>query len=842
MRTFCSVAAGSEVASARVLATELHRHHPEDRVVVALLDPVVAPHAGEPFEALAAEDIGPGQSGEDDKLWFASRLLRRELEAGAEVAVYLQPSACVYRSLDAALALARERGVALTRRAVRLPDDGKRPDYSDLLAAGRVSDSFVAVARGEPGASFLEWWQARLAHPAAYETRWLDLVPDLIPGVALIDDPGYGASAWNLHERPLERRGDEFLVAGAPLCTFEFAGFRPDRPFWLSERATRVRVVDDAALSALCQDYASRLLQAGWTPAKRSLDDVDRLGNGQRMDHLVRGLWEESAAAGEDFGNPLSAADADAFVAWMRGAGESGGAAGVNRYLLAAYRTRPDLQRAYADLDGPDGTELIAWSNAYGRRELLTELLPDPDDRRPAPDLSRLAVQVIGYLEDTLGVAEAARLYVDTLSAAGIPVATTAVPPDMSSDGGERAINREGRRPFVELRASGEPAFNLVCLNGEQLETFVAVGGEGALNGRPSIGQWAWETDVLPQSWLGAFRYLDEIWVNSTFVAENLGRLSPVPVVVVPQGLVVPDPTGVELELARDERFTFLFMMDFFSTLRRKNALGLVKAFARAFAPDEGPRLMVKTINASFREQAVDELRFEIGDRSDIELVDGYLEPLQKTALLARVDCYVSLHRSEGFGLTLAESMAVGTPVIATGYSGNTDFMTPQNSYLVDFTLTRVGPDCEVYPAHGIWAEPDLTHAAELMRRAWERPEEARTKALRGQADIHRLYAPEAAGRVARARLERLLDTRRSGGSGPVSESESFREIERELGFDLRRGAAPVRGGIVGMFRRLVLRLMAPFTYHERRLDQALFRALRELRAELDAERSGRSR
>lgn len=841
MRTFCSVAAGSEVASARVLATELRRHHPEDRVVVLWLDPAPAAGVGEPFETVAPEDVGLSGQVEHDRLWLASRLLQRELEAGADVAAYLDPSVCVYGSMDAALALARERDVALTRTAGRLPDDGKHPDYSDLLAAGRISDRFVAVALGERGASFLDWWQARLSHLPASEARWLDLVPDLFPETALIEDPGYGVSAWNLHERPLERRDDEVVVAGRPLRFVDFAGFRPDRPFWLSEHADRVRVVDDPVLGQLCEEYAGQLLAAGWEPPQRALRDLDRLGNGQRVDHLVRALWEQAAAAGEDFGDPLSPSDADAFVAWMRAPAEWGGAAGVNRYLLAAYRSRPDLQRAYPDLDGRDGSQLIEWSTAYGRGEVLAELLPTAPGEQPLPD-SRLGVQVIGYLDDTLGVAEAARLYIDTLKAVGIPVSTTAVPPDMSADDGQRAISRHGHRPFVELRASSEPAFNLVCLNGEQLETFIGVGGGRALDGRPSIGQWAWETDVLPPNWLGAFRYLDEIWVNSTYVAENLARASPVPVVVVPQCLTVPDPTGVQLELARDERFTFVFMMDFFSTLRRKNAVGLIQAFVRAFAPDEGPRLVLKTINASFRQQALDELRYTIGDRPDVELMDGYLEPLEKTALLARADCYVSLHRSEGFGLTLAESMALGTPVIATGYSGNTDFMTPQNSYLVDFALVRVGADCEIYPAHGTWAEPDLDHAAELMRRVWERPEEARMRAQRGQADIHRLYAPEAAGTVARARLERLLDTGRTAGSATASDSQSFREIQRGLDFDLRRGASPIRGGAAGLFRRVVLRLMAPFTYHERRLDQALFRALRELRDELDAIRSGRSR
>jgi glycosyltransferase involved in cell wall biosynthesis len=838
MVTFCSVAFPFDLASARVLAADLRRHHPEARVVVLLLHPPAAGAGDEPFDTVTVEALGLQPGGEPDRLWFAPRLLQGELSRGAELAVYLEPAVRVYGPLDVAMAAAREHGVVLARRAGVLPDDGKRPDYSDLLAAGRLSDSFVAVARTAEGERFVEWWRDRLANPGASGTRWLDLVPDQFSEAALIEDPGYGVSFWNLHERPLEQRGGEIFAAGRPLSIVDFAGFRPDRPFWLSEHATRPRVVDDPILADLCQDYARRLLDAGWKPRRQSLVGVERLGNGQRVDHLVRGLWQKATAAGEDFGDPMSPSDADAFIAWVRAPAERGAGAGVNRYLLSAYRTRPDLQAAYPDLDGSDGARLIEWSAEHGRLELLSELLPRAQDREGLPERSRLGVQVIGYLEDTLGVAEAARLYVETLTAAGIPVSTTAVPPDASADGDQPAMIRHGRRPFVELRSCGDPAFNLVCLNGEQLETFMQVGGDSALDGRPSIGQWAWETDVLPPSWLGAFRHLDEIWVNSTYVAENLGRASPVPVVVVPQGLVVPDPTGVQLELARDERFTFVFVMDFFSTLRRKNALGLIGAFLRAFAPDEGPRLLLKTINAPFREQAVDELRHTIGDRPDIQLIDGYLEPLQKTALLARADCYVSLHRSEGFGLTLAESMALGTPVIATGYSGNTDFMTPQNSYLVDFTLTRVGPDCEIYPAHGTWAEPDLDHAAELMRRVWERPEEASAKAMRAQADIHRLYAPGAAGVIARARLERLLDTR---VAGPVqTRLRRFPEIERELDLDLRVGAPPVPRGIAGLLRRLVLRLMAPFTYHERRLDRALFHALRELRADLDSERERR--
>jgi hypothetical protein len=838
MLTLCSIATPGTLAFARVLAIGLRRAHPDARLVVMICEPADGVRRDEPFVTLAPSDV-IGASGSLTTVGpLRPLLLEWALAQGAEVAVYLDPKVCVYGSLESPVALAREYGLAVSRRVTALPEDGNRPDYSDLLRVGRISDSLIAVSRGHAAERFLRLWAESSLARDNEASRWLELIPDLIPEAAMLADPGCDVSFWNLHERPLERRGANILVAGRPLRFIHFDGFRPDRPYWLSEKANRVRVIDDPVLSDLCGEYAHRVLGAGWTEPSTHLGGVQRLGNGQRVDHLVRGLWREAQASGRDFGQPMAPGNADAFVVWMREPARLGGGAGVNRYLLAAYLTRPDLQRAFPDLDGSGGEGLIGWAWEHGRLEVLPELLPKEREDSGLSGAYRLGVNVVGYLGETLGLAEAARLYINGLRAAGVPVTTTAIRPDMPANTSNgRRIMRAGQRPFEELRDSFEPAFNLVCANGDQLEAFMRAGGERELGARPTIGQWGWETDVLPQSWLPAFRHVDEIWVYTTFVAENLGRVAPVPVVVVPMSISVPDLTGVELKQSRDERFTFVFMLDFFSTLRRKNATGLVEAFSRAFAPGEGPRLLIKTINAQFRERAADELRFEIGDRSDIELIDGYLEPDQKSALLARADCYVSLHRSEGFGLPLAECMALGTPVIATGYSGNTDFMTPQNSYLVDWTPRHVGPDCEIYPAHGNWAEPDLDHAAELMRRVWKRPEEAAGKAQRARADIDRLYAPAVAGAIARARLERLTDMRVGVGTGAGAD-QSFQEIQRELAFDLRRGAAPVPRGAAGLARRLAFRLMYPFTFHERSLDRALFGSVRQLRGDLDLERA----
>ena len=851
MLTFCSISNQETLPNVRVLSGALRRHHPGARIMVLALG---GGGEAEPFELLTPGDVGAPSAvelaarggGDGAAPRLSPFLLSHAIGKGAELAVYLGPELCVYDSLDSVFELARQRGAVLARRLSTLPDDGKRPSYADLLFAGRVSPAFVAVAGGEDGERFLGWWSRRVQEQDGAPARWLDLAPDVFPSLAMLEDPGGNVSYWNLHERPLERRGDNLFAAGRPLRFVDFTGLRPDRPYWLNDAGTRIKVIDDAVLAELCGDYCERVRQAGWSPPARQIGVTERFGNGTPMDELTLGLWTEAVTSGKDFGDPRSPLAAEAFASWLREPAERGGTAGVNRYLLRAYRVRPDLQEAFPELDDADAAGLIAWAWQHGRRELqlATELLPPPPDRLELVENAHLAVNVVGFLNDTLGLAEAARLYVTTLRAAGVPVATSAIAPQMlTGPAGGRGVKRYGDDRHQELRMPFEPAFNLACMNGDHLDALVRANGDGVLGRRPTIGQWAWETDVLPPSWLPAFQHLDEIWANSTFVAENLGRLSPVPVVVIPQAIVVPDPSEVELEIARHGRFTFLFMLDFFSTLRRKNAIGVVDAFARAFVPGEGPRLLIKTINGRFRPQAQAELRLRIGDRPDIELIDVYLEPRQTAALLARADCYVSLHRSEGFGLTLAESMALGTPVIATGYSGNTDFTTPQNSYLVDWTPAWVGPESEIYPAEGRWADPDLDHAAELMRRVWQQPQEAGAKAERARRDIEERYSPQATGRLARARLEHLVQ-RRAGavpsapGAGWNASAAALAAVDRELAIDVRCGAPPTPSGLKGVLRRLILRLMLPFSHHERNLDQAIADVLRGLRADFDREQA----
>jgi glycosyltransferase involved in cell wall biosynthesis len=195
------------------------------------------------------------------------------------------------------------------------------------------------------------------------------------------------------------------------------------------------------------------------------------------------------------------------------------------------------------------------------------------------------------------------------------------------------------------------------------------------------------------------------------------------------------------------------------SVMKRKNPLGLVEAFKKAFDPGEGPMLVLKSINGDSRPEASAELKAVIEGRDDIIWIDKYLDSEMSAALMNLCDCYVSLHRSEGLGLTIAEAMLLGKPVIATGYSGNLDFMTPDTSYMVPWTRVKVGKGAEAYSSRATWAEPNLDVAAEMMRTVYENPEQAQAVANAGKRDLEQRFTREVTGARMKARLEEIWES-----------------------------------------------------------------------------------
>jgi glycosyltransferase involved in cell wall biosynthesis len=378
------------------------------------------------------------------------------------------------------------------------------------------------------------------------------------------------------------------------------------------------------------------------------------------------------------------------------------------------------------------------------------------------------AVELAGYLSAAVGVGEAARLYVEALRAAGVAVTERDVPLPGRDDAGARA--RTG--------AAAEPSdvrFNLLCMNPEQMLPYLAGDQAPPRAGRTTIGIWSWEVDVLPAGWREAAGHVAEVWTYSDFAAALIGagigarvRGMPPP---VREAIAASDGEPPSLPPG----FRFLTMFDFLSTLERKNPLGVVDAFKRAFAPRDGAVLVVKASNGQHRPDRRDELLAAIDGREDIVLIDRTMTDPERERLLASCDCYVSLHRSEGHGLPIAEAMASGKPVVATAYGGNTEFMTAENSYLIAWRPVAVGEGVEHYPARARWAEPDLEQAALALRAVRADPVGARTRGARARAGVTRALSPHATG----AKMSRRLQALEQGGLGARTRSFASRLVGR---------------------------------------------------------------
>ena len=452
-------------------------------------------------------------------------------------------------------------------------------------------------------------------------------------------------------------------------------------------------------------------------------------------------------------------------------------------------------------------------------------------------------VNVAGFLRGGLGLGEAARLYVSALQNADVPVRTTTVDvplPESAGAAGAAPVRKVAE--FSDLSTDVDCPVNLICVNAPELPRFYNEVGASFFAGRHSIGVWGWEVDKVPDDWSWSLQAIDELWAYSDYVADIFRRVADVPVVRVPLPVSTPTLAETPVDLGLPDRFTFLFLFDFFSTMQRKNPLGLITAFRRAFDPGEGPQLLIKSFNGDYKRDRLARLNAAAGGHPDVHVVDRYLTLPEKNRLVADCHCYVSLHRAEGFGLTMAEAMALERPVIATGFSGNLDFMTEENSYLVDWVKTQVGPEGENYPADGTWAEPNLDHAAKLMREVWENSDGARARAERGRADVAERLSAAAVGEVARGRLGQLEETFARTSPPPPPPPLSLiggpvRAAEWKLAFDPARDARE-RGGPKGFAQAAALRAMRPYTYHQDELNAALVEGLRDATDEIDRMRA----
>ncbi|HVF23796.1 MAG TPA: glycosyltransferase [Pyrinomonadaceae bacterium] len=367
-------------------------------------------------------------------------------------------------------------------------------------------------------------------------------------------------------------------------------------------------------------------------------------------------------------------------------------------------------------------------------------------------------VNLVAYIRADMGLGAAARGMAAALDAAAIPFNV------INMAHGNYSSQTDHSWTHKEVEHSRYDT-TLVCVNPDNSFYLRTEISPEILGERYVIANWYWELPEMPDEWLAEFEYTDEVWAASNFIKDAMSRKAPAPVVRVPP--VVQVSPGVKFSRAQlnlpTNRFLFLAMFDTKSVLERKNPLGVLRAFKRAFASNDARvGLVLKFNNPDDERPPMRELQNELSGSENVFVIDRLLSRDELASLLAACDCFVSLHRSEGFGLPPAEAMSLGKPAIITNWSGNLDYMTDDNCIAIDYELVKLDRDYGPYKAGQHWAEPDLDQAGDWMKRIVAEPELARNIGLKGQKTIQSQFSPQAVGKIIKARLEEIRSGLRS--------------------------------------------------------------------------------
>lgn len=774
----CTIVAKNHMARARVLYHSLRHYHPDVPFFVLLADRVEGEFdpAAEPFQILSLADLPIPLR---EAFYFRYTLfelscavkpfLMEHLGAdlGYQKIVYFDSDIFVLGNLSPLFAELDKHSILLTPHLTApLADDGKTPGELDMLRVGVFNGGFVGIRYDQVGRDFAGWWRDRLydkgqadpAHGLFVDQKWLNLVPGAFERVKILREPGYNVAYWNLYQRTVELREGGVCVNGEPGYFFHFSGFDPTTPHLVSKHTTRLDKRYDGPAAPLYRRYADLVNAAGEADAREWQYAFGSFDNGVPIPPTARTMYTELGKQARRFPHPSVTGETPSFFDWLNEPlpQDAGAPNPLSRLWYAVYRERPELRDAFPDVLGKDRAGFIEWAIRHGAEEreiparFLAPLLQQsnrarhpsqkPEHAAQRESVARLpfGVNLVGNFRSEKGVGEAVRGGLANLEAVKVPCARVNFDDIL-------ALNTD--TSIVQFSETNPYRLNLVWLNADTIDRFVAQEGADFFKGRINLAHWAWEVQDFPAKWAAGFDWFDEIWVASHFIQEGLARVSPVPVRAVPYSVTLPasnKPLPALVGLPQG-RFVFLFIFDLASYAARKNPRGLIRAFNKAFRRDDNALLVLKIAHSEADPAGLAELQRAAQD-ANILITDAVLGRDQVGTLLDAADCYVSLHRAEGFGLTMAEAMLRGKPVIATGYSGNMDFMNAANSYPVRYRLTSIGHPYGPYQKDFVWAEPDIDHAAELMRYVYENRDTARAVGARAREDVAKQLNPHAVG------------------------------------------------------------------------------------------------
>ncbi|WP_426476191.1 glycosyltransferase [Chryseobacterium sp. CBSDS_008] len=373
--------------------------------------------------------------------------------------------------------------------------------------------------------------------------------------------------------------------------------------------------------------------------------------------------------------------------------------------------------------------------------------------------MENLGINVFGFINGEFGIAEATRLNCKAIQTAGIPISLINYNVNTNHNNNDLT--------FTEFSDHAPYPINLIQISPSETPNFFDYFDHSFFKDKYNILYMAWESETIPEDYVMNMNLFDEIWTPSTYCKECIEKYVSLPV------KVIPHPINIELADTDDRDavqfydkslFNFLFIFDYNSSVERKNVINLIKIFRETFDHgDNNAFLTIKTSRSQKFPTEKEQLIQAIGDSKKIKIVEKIFDKNALNYVISNCDSYISLHRSEGFGLTMAEAMYFKKPVIATGYSGNLEFMNTENSFLVPADVIASDSRVINYEANTVWSEPSLQEAGIYLKTVYEGKAEVEEKAEKGQKTIAEDLSLKRIGQLIKTRCEELFAEKRIG-------------------------------------------------------------------------------
>ena len=616
---------------------------------------------------------------------------------GAEKVSYFDPDIAFYGDLKELDKLLDENDIVLTPHTLKpYPEDNREVSNIVLNKAGIYNLGFIATKKSPNSMQMCEFWQkclfdkafARPDQGMFTDQKWADFFPALFSKVLILKNKGYNAAYWNLHERKIHKCGTKYFADDNELIFFHFSGLDPKNIEMISKHQNRYRLSDlNDDLTILFRDYANSLISNGfydykalsyYFSSKDSAVSSNSISSGNKVLSLSNSLLSKLKLASPDFYNLLRKYGNKYFPSWR--------------------------------------SHLVKLNDTLTPSKKIDQI----------PNTSaKFGLNIYGYFEEHHSIAHVARKFADKILETGIP--STLINIGQCSQNEEFNVYRQ-RYCGVSNRF-----LNLFIVNLDQVPYVVK---QNCINSEKCFCYPFWEYDSGLEKFKDGLDLIDGIVVCSRFIKDAINNSSdrklsfkfidyPFSSEDAAEG-VNKEKTRKKYGLDLDD-YIFFFNFDYNSSFDRKNPIDIIRAFKKAFNSNEKVRIVFKTSNSSLHSKAKTELVNFITNnhlQNRVTLIDTFLMRNDFNELLQSCDAYISLHHGEGYGIGMLEAMSYSLPVIATNYSGNTEFCNHDTSLLVNVSLEKCKDRHPAYSLVKTWACPNIDCAAQHMRYLFDHQQE----------------------------------------------------------------------------------------------------------------------